>query len=137
MNCSFRNYWLPTASSSRRSPVNPMMPMPNTLFSRMEELCVKLRGVTGICSTVETQMFRANRYYDEFPSIYVDPPYVGTTAYGHEINNLNNIIPFSYWISEGKALSDEAVCLSEHRTKGGISGDRQSKNEEWLSYIRK
>ena len=31
-NNTFRNYWLPTETSNRKSPVNPMMPMPETLY---------------------------------------------------------------------------------------------------------
>ena len=40
------------------------------------------------------------------------------------------------WVSEGKALSDEAWMLSTGRAKGGMTGDRKKKaNEEWLSYF--
>ena len=35
-NNSFRSYWLPTKTSNRKSPVNPMMPMPDTLYKRIE-----------------------------------------------------------------------------------------------------
>ena len=36
MNATFRSYWQPTATSNRRTPVNPMMPMPETLFERRQ-----------------------------------------------------------------------------------------------------
>jgi len=44
-NTSFRSYWQPTAESNRRSPVNPMMPMPKTLFKRAALVCEKMKGV--------------------------------------------------------------------------------------------
>ena len=34
-NNTFRSYWLPTETSNRKSPVNPMMPLPNTLYERV------------------------------------------------------------------------------------------------------
>jgi hypothetical protein len=43
----FRNLWLPTPSSNRQSPVNPMMPMPNTLLERMRKICPAF--VPGAC----------------------------------------------------------------------------------------
>ena len=36
-NCSFRNYWQPTSTSNRRSPVNPMMPMPDEIYRRVKD----------------------------------------------------------------------------------------------------
>ena len=43
-NNTFRSYWLPTETSNRRSPVNPMMPMPNTLYNRVEAIVEQLSG---------------------------------------------------------------------------------------------
>ena len=43
-NNTFRSYWLPTETSNRRSPVNPMMPMPNTLYNRVESIVKQLSG---------------------------------------------------------------------------------------------
>ena len=38
------------------------------------------------------------------------------------------------YLSEGRKISDNAVCLSKGRNKGGISGERKKKaNEEWLN----
>lgn len=40
----FRNYWIPTETSNRKSPVNPMMPMPETLYLRAKEIVGQLGG---------------------------------------------------------------------------------------------
>jgi len=131
-NCSFRNYWLPTETSSRRSPVNPMMPMPDTLYERVEKLCMGMDGVKGYWED-------CNDIYIETDSIiYIDPPYNKTTRYGFEFDYMNfiekhkntNII----LLSEGKQISDNAILLSKGRSKGGISGEKKKEhNEEWLN----
>jgi len=119
-NCSFRNYWLPTETSSRRSSVNPMMPMPDTLYNRVEKLCMGMDGVKGYwedCNDIEVEPNSV---------IYIDPPYNKTTRYGFKFDYMNfiekhknkNII----LLSEGKQISDNAILLSRGRSKGGISG---------------
>jgi hypothetical protein len=41
------------------------------------------------------------------------------------------------FLSEGKQLSDIAFNLTDRRSKGGISGNRKTINEEWLNvFIR-
>ncbi len=129
---SFRNYWLPTETSSRRSPVNPMMPMPNTLYERVVNLTKSLYGINAINSDIN------NIKIKDKSIIYIDPPYDETSKYGYEFDYIsfikeyksNNII----YLSEGKKLSDKAYLLSKGRSKGGISGDRKKKaNEEWLN----
>lgn len=134
----FRDYWLPTETSSRRSPVNPMMPMPNTIIERVTEIVRRMRGVTGICGDAMHIFIKRN----ETPSIvYIDPQYEGTTGYSYKIDavavakriaNEGDIC----WVSEGKPLSDKAIKLSDGRAKGGITGERKkAANEEWLSYF--
>ena len=44
-NNTFRNYWLPTATSNRKSPVNPMMPMPETLYHRVENIVNQISSI--------------------------------------------------------------------------------------------
>lgn len=133
----FRDYWLPTETSSRRSPVNPMMPMPDTIFERVSEIVVKMKGVKGICAD-------ASNLQIQKPSVvYIDPQYEGTTGYGYELDvvKLANRLSENgslVFVSEGKALSQSAICLSEGRSKGGITGDRKKEaNQEWLSCFRK
>lgn len=128
-NCTFRDYWQPTATSSRRSPVNPMMPMPDTLYERVGALVTGMAGVRGL------------HQYAEFVRppgdalVYIDPPYEGTTGYKDGLNVQEYVKRLSsrVYVSEGKALSENALCISEGRAKGGISGKRQKVNQEWLS----
>lgn len=130
-NCSFRNYWLPTKTSSRRSPVNPMMPMPETLYKRVQELSFGMEGVKGYWKDCNDIHIEPNSI------IYIDPPYDKTTKYGYEFDYMkfinecknNNII----FLSEGKQLSDIAFNFTNRRSKGGISGKRKEVNEEWLN----
>jgi site-specific DNA-adenine methylase len=129
-NCSFRSYWQPTATSSRRSPVNPMMPMPETLYSRVCEIVSAMDGVNGICGKVESVC----PPHDSL--VYIDPDYEGTTGYGHslDVREYSKRLRARHYISEGKPLSQDAVLISSGRSKGGISGERQvSANQEWLS----
>lgn len=129
-NCSFRSYWQPTATSSRRSPVNPMMPMPETLYLRTCEIASVMAGVTGICGKVEEIQ------PPDDSLVYIDPDYEGTTGYGHGLDVVaySKLLRARHYISEGRALSTDPVLISSGRSKGGISGDRQvSANQEWLS----
>jgi hypothetical protein len=142
-NTSFRSYWLPTATSSRRSPVNPMMPMPATLRGRVLAVVEAMRGVEGRCADV-TEVAAA--LTADSPSVegcvtYMDPPYAGTTAYGYGLDipavatTMTAIGPV--YVSEGTALTDEAHLLSSGRAKGGISGAKKvAHNQEWVSVYR-
>jgi len=130
-NCSFRNYWLPTETSSRRSPVNPMMPMPNTLLERTEELSLEMEGVNGYYDYIENINIKNNSI------IYIDPPYDKTTKYGYEFDYMKFINTYKskniIFLSEGRKLSDNAYLISSGREKGGISGERKVAHEEWLN----
>jgi hypothetical protein len=130
VNTSFRSYWQPTATSNRRSSVNPMMPMPNTLFERVKTLCEKMRGVQGWCVNI--------RNYHPLPGvIYIDPPYAGTATYGHTFDVVQYArgLQQPCYISEGRPLSDQAWLIASGRAKGGIRGGRKLANEEWLSLV--
>lgn len=81
-NCSFRSYWKPTATSSRRSPVNPMMPMPETLHKRVCEVAVRMRGVSAECCRIEG----VENEIKPGDTAYIDPPYGRTTGYGHQVD---------------------------------------------------
>ncbi len=142
-NNTFRGYWLPTETSSRRSPVNPMMPMPNTLLERVSEI---VEGLSGRINAINADVFRCLYIFDELKTnnavIYIDPPYQNTTGYKdvfdvYELYALIwNNVPF--YISEGEKLktSHKAWCISKGRLKGNISGDRSKKpTEEWLNYF--
>lgn len=130
-NCTFRDYWQPTATSSRRSPVNPMMPMPETLFERVEAIAKRMVGVRGLFQYAEHVQPPANAL------VYIDPPYEGTTGYGDGLNVAEYVKcqKARCYVSEGRALSQDAVRISTGRSKGGISGKRSKANEEWLSHF--
>lgn len=131
INCSFRNFWQPTETSKRRSVVNPMMPMPDTILARTEIVMKKMAGVIGDCE----DCFNYN--YPPISVIYIDPPYDKTTKYGHNFDYMEFISSHkkqAIYCSESKPLSDKAVLISKGRAKGGISGDRGiDAYEEWLS----
>jgi hypothetical protein len=40
------------------------------------------------------------------------------------------------YVTEGVPLAKEAQMISEHRQKGGVSGKRERKQEEWISIFR-
>lgn len=129
MNCSFRSYWLPTETSNRRSPVNPMMPMPDTLLERVKVISEKMKGVKGICGDIE-------EFAPGDGVIYIDPPYYDTTFYGHNFDVVEYAkkFPGRCFVSEGRKLTDAALLVSAGRAKGGISGERKrAANQEWLS----
>ena len=126
---SFRGYWRPTATSNRRSPVNPMMPMPDSLFERVTALVKGMVGVRGRHARVEDVVPPGDAL------VYIDPPYAGTTGYGDTLDVMKYVerLEARCYVSECKPLSDDAVCIAKGRAKGGISGDRKFANEEWLS----
>lgn len=123
----FRNYWMPTATSNRRSPVNPMMPLPETLFQRIALVCEKMKGIVGICGDIQE--------IDPVGMVYIDPPYQGTAVYGFDFDVVKYALSLKCkcYISEGKALSDQAYLITKGSKKGGMSGDRDKPHEEWLS----
>lgn len=131
-NTSFRSYWLPTETSSRRSPVNPMMPMPETLYQRVQELSFGMEGIKGYCCDCNDIKIESDNAI-----IYIDPPYQGTTKYGFEFDYMNFIDKYKskypIYLSEGKQLSNNATTITKERSKGGISGERKSSNQEWLN----
>ena len=143
-NNTFRNYWLPTATSNRRSPVNPMMPMPETLYSRIENIVNQLSGcIVASKESVFDTVYRLDEERENGNNnviIYIDPPYANTTGYKETFDiyglegQIWNDVPI--YISEGYKMqgAKNAYLLSRGRTKGNISGDVKKKPvEEWLN----
>lgn len=143
-NNTFRSYWLPTETSNRRSPVNPMMPMPNTLYNRVESIVEQLSG--SIIASKESVFDAVYRIDEERNKgnkniiIYIDPPYANTTGYKEtfDIYSLEGQIwsTSPIYISEGYKMqgASESYLLSVGRTKGNISGEAKKKpTEEWLN----
>jgi site-specific DNA-adenine methylase len=140
-NNTFRSYWMPTETSNRRSPVNPMMPMPETLYSRVENI---VDDLSGIVNAINADVFDCIYNFDELNTrnivFYIDPPYINTTTYQNNFDVLElegqiwNNAPI--YISEGSSLigSRKSWCISQGRSKGNISGNSKKKpTEEWLN----
>jgi hypothetical protein len=137
-NAFFRDYWEPTATSVRRSPANPMQPSPDELRRRIDALVRGMRGVA--CLNVDIMTF-PNARLPRNAVLYVDPPYQDTTGYAFDFdvrllaNRVREKSQAPLFISEGVPLSERAVKLNLSGAKGGISGVRQGRHQEWLSRI--
>lgn len=143
-NNTFRSYWLPTETSNRKSPVNPMMPMPNTLCQRVKEIVNQLSGcVVASQENVFNTVYRLDEEWENGSKnliVYVDPPYMNTTGYKESFDiyelerRIWNNVPI--YISEGFKMdgASDTYLLSEGRTKGNISGNVSKKPvQEWLN----
>lgn len=132
----FRDYWEPTATSIRRSPANPMQPSPTELRRRIEALVRGMKGVTCLNRDIMTIL---DRPIPCDSVVYVDPPYQDTTSYAFGFDLKTFIKRFResstapLFISEGLPLNDSAFMLNFGGAKGGISGTRKVKHEEWVS----
>lgn len=130
MNCSFRNYWEPKEGCNRKSPVNPMMPMPKTLFQRVSTIVKNCSGIKAYCKKIEEISLPNNCI------VYIDPPYKNTTGYISEfdIEKVIEKIKVPCYVSEGIPLGNNSVLISEPRVKGGINGKRTKNGSfEYLS----
>lgn len=135
-NACFRNYWEPTATSVRRSPANPMQPSPTELRRRIDALVNGMKGVNAIYMDIKTIL---NTSIPSDAVVYVDPPYKSTTKYGFSfdlayfISQFREINQTPLFISEGAPLNDNSLMLTFGGAKGGISGARKGKHQEWLT----
>jgi site-specific DNA-adenine methylase len=135
-NACFRDYWEPTAASVRRSPANPMQPGPSELRRRIGALVNGMRGVTCLNMDIMTTL---NAPLPNDAVVYIDPPYKSTTRYAFSfdltslINRFREINQAPLFISEGVPLNDNSLMLTFGGAKGGISGARKGKHQEWLS----
>ncbi len=135
-NAYFRDYWEPTATSIRRSPANPMQPSPAELRRRIDSLVNGMKGVT--CLNMDI-MAILNEPLPNNAVVYVDPPYQSTTGYAFDFDTtsfINRFLEFNknpLFISEGLPLNNEALMLTFGGAKGGISGSKKGKHQEWLS----
>ena len=135
-NAFFRDYWEPTATSVRRSPANPMQPSPAELSRRVNALIKGMREVTCLKNDITTLLS------ERIPTdavAYIDPPYKGTTGYafGFDVTafaaRYRAANPGPLFVSEGVPLTDDALMLAFGGAKGGISGTKKGKHQEWLS----
>lgn len=137
-NTCFRNYWEPTATSVRRSPANPMQPGPIELRRRIDALTKGMKGVTAINMDIMSILDSS------IPSdavVYIDPPYKSTTKYAFSfdltsfIRQFRKISQAPLFVSEGVSLNENSLMLTFGGAKGGISGARKGKHQEWLSFF--
>ncbi len=135
-NAFFRDYWEPTATSVRRSPANPMQPGPTELVRRIKALMSGMQGVTCINMDI---MSILDSTLPSNTVVYVDPPYQSTTKYAFDfdlntfVNKFKEINDVPLFVSEGIPMNDGSILLRFGGAKGGISGVRKGKHEEWLS----
>jgi len=138
-NAFFRRHWLPTASSVRQSPANPMQPGPQNLYERVAKLVDRAVGVRARQADVSAILLED---YDARSVIYVDPPYLNTTAYGFDfdiaqfVESVQAKNPATLFVSEAAPVSPEAIRINASGPRGGVSGNRRVAHEEWLSSFR-
>lgn len=139
INSTFRNYWTPTKTSNRRSPVNPMMPMPNTLFQRIELI---IKTISGDIKAIHSKIENVDWCFNNTSIVYIDPPYKNTSGYNYDFDYESFIINnrcANIYVSEGYKMSctDDSILLSKGRTKGNVNGDIKKKPvEEWLNIYK-
>ena len=137
-NTSFRSYWQPTETSNRKSPVNPTQPS-------IQELDIRVRKIVENCTglkAIHSDIFDILCYdINKSDIVYIDPPYKNTTKYGYNfdlnvfIDSLKSKVDIPILVSEKEKLdgSKDAVKLNFNGKKGGISGVKTTKQEEWLN----
>ena len=127
-NNTFRNYWKPTETSNRKSPVNPMMPMPDTLYSRMFDILVYgSEYISGHNIDIfdSLDIIKSDSWKKV---IYIDPPYQNTTGYLESFDIFEVVSELKgehIYVSEGFEFdlpNCEHIILSEGRKKGNVSG---------------
>ena len=125
-NCSFRSYWKPTLTSNRRSPVNPMMPMPETLYQRVKNIVEQKEVITGYKKDIIDFI---NEYDFTDCIVYLDPPYKDTTGYFDSldivpiIDKLKGRVPL--FVSYNEDLTEDTVEFGK-RTKGNMNGVKKT-----------
>ncbi|MBP7065425.1 hypothetical protein [Ferrovibrio sp.] len=135
-NACFRDFWQPTATSIRRSPANPMQPSPTELRRRIGILAQHMKGAN--CLNTDIMAILSCPIPND-SVVYVDPPYQDTTGYAFGfdvtsfIRKFRDVSEAPLFVSEGVPLNSEAVMLDFGGAKGGISGARKGKHQEWIS----
>ena len=144
-NNTFRNYWMPTETSSRRSPVNPMMPMPDTLYDRVETIVNYAKGINAACCDAFDVIKTINDMSKVAKVIvYIDPPYQNTEKYHTDLDYATLIADLhncKVVLSEAKPMVDcdkSEMVITRNPKKGNISGNTTKNNRaEWLNIYNK
>lgn len=140
VNTSFRSYWQPTSTSSRRSPVNPMMPMPETIFENVRKIVNFAHKINAKHCLVDNINFESIKEKHKNICIYIDPPYENTEKYGLSFD-VEKFVDRArkygdVYISEYKTFGNEFHLLNETKG-GGISGKSNTTRKEYLSFLKK
>lgn len=121
----FRDYWMPTETSVRRSPCNPTQPEPTVMLSRVKDI-VDVCGGSLRCIHGDVLDFIKSEVFDENSIVYIDPPYIDTTGYHANLDILDVVsrIPkhIPVYVSEYVKLSDNFVPICKGKSKGNITG---------------
>ena len=113
-----------------------MQPGPTELRRRINALVDGMRGVNAINTDI---MKILSTSVPSDSVVYIDPPYKSTTKYAFNfdlqafIKQYLRINQAPLFISEGVPLNDRSLMLTFGGAKGGISGSKKGKHEEWLS----
>lgn len=134
----FRDYWMPTETSIRRSPCNPMQPDPCVMFNRVRDIVDvcggKIRVFYGdVIEFLNKETFNSNSI------IYIDPPYINTTGYKDTLNiyEVLDILPkdIPAYVSEFEILSEKYEFVASGKSKGNITGVVKKKRKDDLLNI--
>lgn len=127
----FRSYWQPTETSVRKSPVNPMQPTQDELLKRVCRIVEECKGVNA----VHDDILNVKIEHNENTIIYIDPPYMNTTSYNHDIDivKLCESLRIRTYISESVAISERNYDLQLVGAKGGITAKKNSRTKEVLN----
>lgn len=129
----FRAYWLPTETSVRRSPCNPMQPNPHELYDRVCKIVDAIGGSLRVLNC-KIETFLLQERFSDNAIVYIDPPYMGTTGYSSELDVMSvvNGIPknIPIYVSECNILSDETYFITKGKSKGNITGSVKNKRKD-------
>ena len=117
--------------------------MIDILEKRIENIVVNCKGLTCYHKDIYEMIDIIEKDKSEYQIIYIDPPYTNTTGYGYNfiisdfLSQLFNVTLGAIFVSEKEPISDdEAIKLNFAGAKGGISGNKKCKNDEWLNVFR-
>lgn len=137
----FRDYWMPTETSVRRSPCNPTQPEPSVMFNRVKLILETCGGIVrcvhgDVADFIEREVFYGNSI------VYIDPPYIGTTGYSNDLDVMSivNKIPKTIptYVSECTVLSNKYEFITAGKSKGNITGVvKQKRKDDLLNIFNK
>ena len=117
--------------------------MIDELEKRVKILADNCKGLTCHHKDIYEMLDIIDKDKSEYQIIYIDPPYTNTTGYGFNFNisdflsQLFDITLGAIFVSEKEPTAvDEAIKLIFAGAKGGISGNKKCKNDEWLNVFR-